>query len=56
MPHTKPNPAREHRIEEDIVVDAYGEEERALSWYYYLEARLWRIGATGVRWVMYSSV
>jgi Calcium binding len=24
----------------DIVVDAYGEEERALSWYYYLEENL----------------
>ena len=40
MPHPKPNPAREHRIEQDIVVDAYGEEERALSWYYYLENKL----------------
>ena len=42
MPHPKPNPnsARERRIEEDIVVDAYGEEERALSWYYYLEGKL----------------
>ena len=24
----------------EIVVDAYGEEERALSWYYYLEEKL----------------
>ncbi len=30
-------PDREDRIISDIVVDAYGEEERALSWYYYLQ-------------------
>jgi calcium binding protein len=27
---------RERRIIEEIVVDAYGAEERAMSWYYYL--------------------
>jgi hypothetical protein len=31
---------REARIIEDIVVDAYGAEERAMGWYYYLEGRL----------------
>lgn len=31
---------RERRIAMEIVVDAYGEEERALSWYYYLEEKL----------------
>lgn len=31
---------RERRITEEIVVDAYGAEERAMSWYYYLEDRL----------------
>ena len=40
MPNPKPNPAREDRIDQDIVVDAYNEEERALSWYYYLEGKL----------------
>jgi hypothetical protein len=40
MSNPKPNPAREHRIEHEIVVDAYGKEERALSWYYYLEDKL----------------
>ena len=40
MPSPKPNPAREDRVEQDIVLDAYGEEERALSWYYYLEGKL----------------
>ncbi len=36
----EPDEAREHRIDMEIVVDAYGEEERALSWYYYLEDKL----------------
>jgi hypothetical protein len=29
---------REERITMEIVVDAYGEEERAMGWYYYLES------------------
>jgi hypothetical protein len=32
--------ATEHRIEMEIVVDAYGEEERAMGWYCYLQDRL----------------
>lgn len=32
--------AREHRIEMEIVVDAYDAEERALSWYYYVQERM----------------
>jgi hypothetical protein len=31
---------REKRIEMEIVVDAYTEEERAMRWYYYLEDKL----------------
>ena len=31
---------REQRITMEIVVDAYGPEEQALSWYYYLEEHL----------------
>ena len=31
---------REHRILYEAVVDAYGEEERAMGWYYYLEEKL----------------
>jgi Calcium binding len=31
------NPDREKRIHEEIIVDTYGPEERAKSWYYYLE-------------------
>ncbi len=34
------NRTREHRIEQEIVVDAYTSDERALSWYYYIENRL----------------
>ena len=33
----KPKPARERRIHQDIVVDAYIEEERACSWYIHLD-------------------
>lgn len=38
--HKKINKAREHRIEMEAVVDAYGSEERAMGWYYYLEDKL----------------
>ncbi|MCU0426334.1 MAG: calcium-binding protein [Candidatus Kapabacteria bacterium] len=31
---------REHRINYDIVVDAYDESERAMGWYYYLQDTL----------------
>jgi hypothetical protein len=31
---------REERIAMEIVVDAYGPEEQALGWYYYLEGKL----------------
>jgi Calcium binding len=36
----KPDAEREERIEMEIVVDAYDEEERAMGWYYYLEDQL----------------
>ena len=32
--------AREDRIQMEIVVDAYGPEEQAMGWYYYLEEKL----------------
>ena len=38
--HKKKNKAREHRIDMEAVVDAYGSEERAMGWYYYLEGKL----------------
>lgn len=34
------NRAREHRIDQEIVVDAYTSEERAMGWYYYLQEKL----------------
>jgi hypothetical protein len=37
---TRKDRRREARILDDIVVDAYGAEERAMSWYYYLEEHL----------------
>jgi hypothetical protein len=40
MPETKEDPKREHRITMEIIVDAYGPEEQATGWYYYLEEKL----------------
>ncbi len=40
MPRVERNEEREERIRMEIVVDAYGPEEQALSWYYYLESAL----------------
>ncbi|OHB67344.1 MAG: calcium-binding protein [Planctomycetes bacterium RBG_13_60_9] len=34
------NAKREHRIAMEIIVDAYGPEEQAMGWYYYLEEKL----------------
>ena len=34
------DPVRENRIHEEAIVDAYGPEEKAMSWYYYLEGKL----------------
>jgi hypothetical protein len=36
----KKEPAREKRIEMEIVVDAYDAWEQAMGWYYYLEDNL----------------
>lgn len=36
----KKEPARERRINDDIVVDAYDAWEQAMGWYYYLEDNL----------------
>lgn len=37
---TKVNRRREKRIENEIVVDAYTSDERALGWYYHLQGKL----------------
>ena len=34
------NKEREERITMEIIVDAYGPEEQAMGWYYYLEEKL----------------
>jgi hypothetical protein len=34
------DPIREDRIHQEAIVDSYGSEEKAMSWYYYLEGRL----------------
>ena len=40
MAKIKPDAKREKRIAMEIVVDAYDEVERAMSWYYYLQDQL----------------
>ena len=40
MPKPKEDPKREDRISMEIIVDAYGPEEQATGWYYYLEEKL----------------
>src|SRR5438105_1283515 len=40
MASSKDDEEREQRIMMEIVVDAYGPEERSLSWYYYLDEKL----------------
>jgi hypothetical protein len=40
MTKPKRDPIRENRIQEQIVVDAYGPEEQAMGWYYYLEDKI----------------
>lgn len=36
----KSDSVREQRILMEVVVDAYGRDERAMGWYYYLEGKL----------------
>jgi len=40
MAKSKEDPVREERIENEVVVDAYAPEERAMGWYYYLEGKI----------------
>ena len=40
MSTKKKEPKRERRIQDEIVVDAYGPEEQAMGWYYYLDEHL----------------
>ena len=40
MSRVQTDQAREHRIEMEIIVDCYGEIERAMGWYCYLQDKL----------------
>ncbi len=40
MERMEKDEARENRIHMEAVVDAYGPEEQAIGWYYYLDDRL----------------
>jgi hypothetical protein len=40
MARPKRDTVREERIDNEAVVDAYGPEERAMGWYYYLEDKM----------------
>ena len=40
MAKPKRDHVREERIHEEIIVDAYGPEEQAMGWYYYLEDQI----------------
>jgi Calcium binding len=40
MAQLKKDDLREHRIDMEVVVDAYNEQERAMGWYYYLQDKL----------------
>ena len=40
MQKIEEDPVRKKRIEQEIIVDAYDESERAMGWYYYLEDKM----------------
>ena len=40
MPKPRRNSSRENRIQDEIIADANGPEEQAMSWYYYLKDKL----------------
>ena len=40
MKKPRENPVRENRIADEVVVDAYGPEERAMGWYCYLQDKI----------------
>jgi len=40
MKKPKPDPIREDRIQNEVVVDTYGPEEQAMGWYYYLDDKI----------------
>jgi hypothetical protein len=40
MAKPRRDPIREDRIHNEAIVDAYGPEEQAMGWYYYLENKI----------------
>lgn len=40
MSNAQRDESREHRLNMEIIVDAYNEEEQAMGWYYYLDNKL----------------
>ena len=40
MRRRKKDPVREDRIDNEVIVDAYGEDERVMGWYYYLDDKI----------------
>jgi hypothetical protein len=40
MAKSRKDPVRESRISDEIIVDAYGSEEQAMGWYYYLAEKI----------------
>ena len=40
MAKPKKDSIREDRIHNEAIVDAYGPEEQAMGWYYYLEGKI----------------
>jgi hypothetical protein len=40
MAKRRKDPVRETRIQDEAIVDAYGPEEQAISWYCYLENKI----------------
>jgi hypothetical protein len=40
MTRIEKDEAREHRIDNEAIVDAYGPEEQAMGWYYYLDDKI----------------
>ena len=40
MAKSKKDPVREDRISDEAIVDAYGPEEQAMGWYYYLDNKI----------------
>jgi hypothetical protein len=40
MKRPKRDPVREDRIHNEAIVDAYGPEEQAMCWYYYLDDKI----------------